>query len=467
MGWGGPDERDYRGLMKMRRPRFDRERRFVFSTKTGGFKAKINLKINPSPFSLEKIMPTLLVCDVEGTIFKAKYQIKGTEYASTMWQPIAQRLGEAAEIAEKETHEKWENGHYTNYKEWVEDTIRIHKKFGLKKNDFYKLIDEAEYIDGVVEFFQNLDRSEYIPVLVSGGFQELIRRAQKELKIKYGFGACEYIFDDEDGFLSHYSLRACDFEGKYEYIKMLFGEYNLNSKVDWVFVGDGKNDVEIAKKAPFRIGINPHDDLKPFVDHHVNCFAEVRNILASWVKPKLAKENVKSGETKNKDNASVDESAEEKLRKENLDLKEQVKKLNRKVKELRDKAYKKEKITNNMVFVDKDDYTRDPTISLRSLLNECKIVFFGSRKDRRNFQYFEKFHENLRVVSGIDSKFDLTPMMTADFVFTFNSCMKHCSSWRSEEAKQIKPYANLKHDNIDMLERAMANVLYRYIFESD
>ena len=412
-------------------------------------------------------MPTLLVCDVEGTIFKAKYRIEGTEYASTMWQPIAQRLGEAAVLAEKETHEKWKNGKYKNYKDWVEDTIRIHKEFGLKKNEFYELVEEAEYIDGVVEFFQSLDRDEYIPVLVSGGFQELIRRAQKELKIKYGFGACEYIFDENDGFLSHYSLRACDFEGKYEYIKMLFGEYNLNSKVDWVFVGDGKNDIEIAKKAPLRIGINPHDDLKPVVHHQVNCFSEVRNILTSWEKPRQAAGDVKLEKTKKKDQASIDGSIEEKLRKENLFLKSQINELTRRVKESRDRAYKKEKIYDNMVLVDRDDYARDPIISLRSLLSECKIVFFGSKKDRRNFQYFEKFHENLRVVSGIDSKFDLTPMLTADFVFTFNSCMKHCSSWRAEEAKKVKPYANLSHDNINMLERAMANVLYRYIFESD
>jgi len=190
----------------------------------------------------------LLVCDVEGTIFKASYRIDGTQYASTMWQPLAARLGEGAIQAEKETHEKWEKGHYRNYSEWVEATIAIHKDFSLHRDTFHGLIAEAEYHDGVEEFFKGLDRKKYIPVLVSGGFQELITRAQKELKINHGFGACEYFFDDIDGRLSGHSLKPCDFEGKYHYVENLFKTYNITNR-DWVFVGDGKNDVPIARKA--------------------------------------------------------------------------------------------------------------------------------------------------------------------------------------------------------------------------
>ena len=62
----------------------------------------------------------LLVFDVEGTIFEAKYKIEGTDYSSTLWQPIAHSLGEAAEQEEKETHIKWENKEYSNYMEWVQ-----------------------------------------------------------------------------------------------------------------------------------------------------------------------------------------------------------------------------------------------------------------------------------------------------------------------------------------------------------
>jgi phosphoserine phosphatase len=62
----------------------------------------------------------LLVFDVEGTIFEAKYKIEGTDYSSTLWQPIAHSLGEAAEQEERETHIKWKNKEYSNYMEWVQ-----------------------------------------------------------------------------------------------------------------------------------------------------------------------------------------------------------------------------------------------------------------------------------------------------------------------------------------------------------
>ena len=37
-----------------------------------------------------------LVMDVEGTIFKASFRLHGVDYKSTLWQPIARELGDAA-----------------------------------------------------------------------------------------------------------------------------------------------------------------------------------------------------------------------------------------------------------------------------------------------------------------------------------------------------------------------------------
>jgi phosphoserine phosphatase len=92
----------------------------------------------------------LLVCDVEGTIFKVKQQIEGVKYASTMWQPIALALGEEAINEERETHKKHENGEYKNYIEWMQDTIKIHIKYGLKRDVFENIANSSEYNLGVV-----------------------------------------------------------------------------------------------------------------------------------------------------------------------------------------------------------------------------------------------------------------------------------------------------------------------------
>ena len=121
----------------------------------------------------------LIVCDVEGTIFQAKYRIEGTDYASSMWQPIAHALGEKAEREEYETHLRWDNLEYDNYVDWVKATVEIHRKYKLKREVFNRIIDEAEYMPGVEAFFQKIDREKFIPVLITGGFRNLTRRAEK------------------------------------------------------------------------------------------------------------------------------------------------------------------------------------------------------------------------------------------------------------------------------------------------
>lgn len=111
--------------------------------------------------------------------------------------------------------------------EWVKATIDIHKKYSLRKETFDSLIQKAEYSEGVVEFFNRLNRTEWVPVLISGGFQNLIRRAQNELDIEYGFGVCEYHFDDY-GYLESYNLQPSDFDGKTKFIDNLIREFKLN-----------------------------------------------------------------------------------------------------------------------------------------------------------------------------------------------------------------------------------------------
>ena len=240
----------------------------------------------------------LLVCDVEGTIFKANFRFTESQYASSMWQPLARDL--SVEKEESFSHGKWENSRkfpseinsliesfkelllkqlqdkdinnieinelkntiseeiqknesksifeiwfdnfispmfdeekgknfycskveesgdmlqkiiediknnkykYSSYMDWVDETVKIHQNAPkiskiaskgskiLTKGMFDKILNSAEYNDGVEDFFDRLDRNEYIPILISGGFQELVRRAQKDLKIRYGFRACEY-----------------------------------------------------------------------------------------------------------------------------------------------------------------------------------------------------------------------------------------------------------------------------------
>lgn len=210
----------------------------------------------------------LLVCDVEGTIFKANYQIEGVDYASTIWQPLAKILGPDAIEEELALAKKWDSKGFNHYSEWVTATFEMHKKYGLEKVQFNKLIRDAEYKEGVVEFFENLDRDKYIPILVSGGFQELVDRALKELNIKYGTGACRYVFDGK-GKLSGHKISFSDYEGKIDYLEMHAKHLSVDYYSDWVFIGDGKNDRFIANIAPVAFAIDAHEDLKKINKIHI------------------------------------------------------------------------------------------------------------------------------------------------------------------------------------------------------
>lgn len=399
----------------------------------------------------------LLVCDVEGTIFKAQYRIEGTEYASTMWQPLARCLGEPAVQEEKETHDRWKRKEYKSYIEWVEATIAIHKKYGLRKADFDSLIETAEYNDGVLDFFDKLDRSKYVPVLVSGGFQELIRKAQRDLNIKYGYGACEYHFH-EDGMLMSHNLTPCDFDGKYDYIKGLFSVYGLNANEDWVFIGDGKNDVNIARKAPLRICINPHDELRSISDYTVEDFSAIHSLLKENEETILLRSDLE-------DRPAQAESPNE-WREVAESLKEVVINLKNENNELRQRIIKGDSKDENRRSVSEGDYVKPSPMALDAILAEVRVVFFGSQKERRLYQALDSFHKNLTVISGVAGAIDTRVMEGADFIFTFHDCMSHTRSWKAGSAKEKVPFANIYRDNIDMCINAMSNVLYREFYDT-
>lgn len=60
----------------------------------------------------------------------------------------------------------------------MKDTVRIHRKYGLTEAVFRKLIDGAEYSDGVQEVLPTIPRDEYEPILISA--RNLIRSGTPE-----------------------------------------------------------------------------------------------------------------------------------------------------------------------------------------------------------------------------------------------------------------------------------------------
>lgn len=58
--------------------------------------------------------------------------------------------------------------------------------------------------------------------------------------------------------------------------QIVLRKYGLNEN-DWIFIGDGINDVSIAEYAPLSIGINPVSELAKVVDYSYKDFNELMN----------------------------------------------------------------------------------------------------------------------------------------------------------------------------------------------
>ena len=93
-------------------------------------------------------------------------------------------------------------------------------------------------------------------------------RAQKDLRIDHAFAACEYFWDG-DGKLLHWNLLPCDYEGKADFMKLIMKEHGLKPE-QCAFVGDGKNDVHLAKAVGLSIAFNAAEELQKVSTFSVN-----------------------------------------------------------------------------------------------------------------------------------------------------------------------------------------------------
>lgn len=209
----------------------------------------------------------LVFFDMEGTIFRKTIPTSYGNTAPSAWTLISKSLGSSAHDEEELSKKKWTNGKYAGYVEWMEDTIRIYQKYGLLKDSFEEVMDSIEYHAGVFETFEVLRNKGFRTVLISGGFKAQADRAQKDLKIDHAFAACE-LFWDSKGQILHWNLLPCDYEGKIDFMKLIMKEHGLSND-ECAFVGDGKNDVALAKEVGISISFNGAEALSKVSTHSI------------------------------------------------------------------------------------------------------------------------------------------------------------------------------------------------------
>ena len=88
------------------------------------------------------------------------------------------------------------------------------------------------------------------------------------MKIDHSFVACEY-FWSSDGELVHWNLLPCDYEGKVDFMKLIIGEYGLTPD-ECICVGDGRNEIPLAKTVGISIAFNGVKELQAVTTHAIN-----------------------------------------------------------------------------------------------------------------------------------------------------------------------------------------------------
>jgi phosphoserine phosphatase len=218
----------------------------------------------------------LLFLDMEGTIF-AKQQIQLSPEESThhhsLWSRLSHELGPAALEDEAASIRKWEAGEYQGYMEWCDESLRNLQRHGLKRSFFERILESIPYNPGVEETFGVLHKRSLKTAIVSGGFIEQARRAQQDLKITHAYAAAD-LFWDADGAPVHWNIFPSDYEGKVDFVRLLMREYGMRQE-ECGFVGDGKNDVWIAKEVGTSFAYRAVRELRDVATYQVDEFNEI------------------------------------------------------------------------------------------------------------------------------------------------------------------------------------------------
>ena len=198
--------------------------------------------------------------DMEGTLLEKNASFDNGKVAPSAWTVLAKEISEACFVEEEKTKDLWLANKYISYTQWMKETVEIQIKHGMNKNHLQTILSQAKIQRGAVELIHSLKTQGYLTVLISGGFKELADLTQRRLKIDHAYSACEYFFND-DGSIEHFNLLPTDEEGKLVFMKHLASEYNSELE-NCIFIGDGKNDVFIAKNVGTSIAFNAQRELR-------------------------------------------------------------------------------------------------------------------------------------------------------------------------------------------------------------
>ncbi len=210
----------------------------------------------------------LIFFDMEGTLCSGKAKLPSGGFSKTIWTAIAEILGEDALKEEEATINRWQRQEYKGYLDWMEDTIKIHLKYGLKKATFESLITSVGFFNGVKESFRIFKEKDIKTAILTGGFKQMADRVQKELNIDYSVSSCEYFWHGS-GRLNKWNLVPCYGKGKALILRSIMQDLGFKS-IECAFVGDAEDDMWPAREVGTAIAFNGSKELQRICSFAIN-----------------------------------------------------------------------------------------------------------------------------------------------------------------------------------------------------
>lgn len=206
--------------------------------------------------------------DMEGTLFcETGTHCDGTRSVSA-WPLLAEKMGSKADAAETENYKKWKRGEYSSYISWMQDTSTVFKQEGMTQELFGATIQSIAYVPGVKETFDVLHKSGIWTGIITGGFYEHAQRVVSDCGVHHVYASCKF-FWNEQGSLSHWEFTEYGLEGKVGAAREIAAHHGI-SLDECAFVGDGSNDVHIARAVGTSIAFNADKELQEVATHCVN-----------------------------------------------------------------------------------------------------------------------------------------------------------------------------------------------------
>tara|TARA_Y100000310_G_scaffold343842_1_gene453428 strand:+ start:530 stop:1189 length:660 start_codon:yes stop_codon:yes gene_type:complete len=188
-----------------------------------------------------------LICfDVDGTL------VDNIEYSWKLFHDYFQTDKHRREDAKN----KFFNGEIS-YLEWAEHDIGMWRELKVKKEDFFRAIDDSDIkvMDGALEVIEQLKEMGFKIAIISGSINVILEKLIPGYEKLFDHIFFSKIYFNEEGDISKVDATEYDMDGKAKALRIICEKENLDLS-ECVFIGDHFNDVKVCKEAGLGIAFN-------------------------------------------------------------------------------------------------------------------------------------------------------------------------------------------------------------------